>query len=344
MGGCQKTSIIDKYVGILESSRRFDKEQLSRIQYAAESIFNDITKMNHQEKSAVRTADFSTFFCFMWRDIILGLIFLFILCLCGCQYLPDPKYIDTNGELSEEIEGQEGINKHDNSSDSTNGKNDSISVALPPEQVKKERMTIGDGWEETNETNGGVILNGTIVYTILGARAVTNIQDVSMTEKSFLAYDSIIIWYENYQEKSMAYPECVQEDGSLAHGAKLILVDIKVENIDAESAYSERKGYDLDLFRADSILQFCDYGDMSLLPEEGERLYYPYFFDQAATDYSEQMNPFLYKISPGETKIITVGTLVCERYDGTKVNLSDLGVVIKQNAKHLYFDLGLSDE
>ena len=56
------------------------------------------------------------------------------------------------------------------------------------------------------------------------------------------------------------------------------------------------------------------------------------------------MNPFLYKISPGETRIITVGTLVCERYDGTKVKLSDLGVVIKQTAKHIYFDLGLSDE
>ena len=38
-------SIIDKYVGVLESSRRFNEEQLSRIQYAAESIFNDITKI-----------------------------------------------------------------------------------------------------------------------------------------------------------------------------------------------------------------------------------------------------------------------------------------------------------
>lgn len=45
MGGGEKTSIIDKYVGVLESSRRFNQEQLSRIQYAAESIFNDITKI-----------------------------------------------------------------------------------------------------------------------------------------------------------------------------------------------------------------------------------------------------------------------------------------------------------
>ena len=86
-----------------------------------------------------------------------------------------------------------------------------------------------------------------------------------------------------------------------------------------------------------------DYGENSL-EEQGERLYYPYFFDQAVTDYPETMHPFLFKISPGETRTITLGTLVCERRDGTEVNLSDIGIVIKQNTKYLYFDLGLSDE
>ena len=37
--------IIDKYISVLESSRRFNEKQLSRIQYVTESIFNDITKI-----------------------------------------------------------------------------------------------------------------------------------------------------------------------------------------------------------------------------------------------------------------------------------------------------------
>lgn len=286
-----------------------------------------------KKRSAARTADLSGYRNLIRKNLQVIISILCLLCLSGCQFLPEAKVQEgyqIQGESAKETEKTEEEN--------------SVAVALPPDQVSKDKLKIGDSWTSTKDTDPGHILNGTLIYTIIRARTVTNIHEVSMTDNSFLAYDSLIIWYEDNQERSLAYPECIQEDGTFLHGAKLVLVDIKVENIDAESAYAERKGYELDLFRADSILQFCDYGDISVNPEEGERLYYPYFFDQAATDYPDQMNPFLYKISPGETRIITVGTLVCERYDGTKVKLSDLGVVIKQTAKHIYFDLGLSDE
>ena len=272
------------------------------------------------------------------RIILLAICFSYVLYTTGCSYLPQPKNSDVEKSFAEDNQKQE-----DEKQNNSNSNKSSVSVPLPPDQVKKERMSIGDSWEETKETGPSGLLEGKMIYTLISARAVTNLLDVSMTDRSFLEYDSNVIWYENNQEKYSAYPECVEEDGTLIHGAKLILVEIQVKNIDAKSGYAERKGYELDLFKADSILQFCDYGENSL-EEQGERLYYPYFFDQAVTDYPETMHPFLFKISPGETRTITLGTLVCERRDGTEVNLSDIGIVIKQNTKYLYFDLGLSDE
>ena len=291
------------------------------------------------KRSAARWADLSVYSKIIRKNLLMITGILCLLCLCGCQFLPEAKYLGANEEVQDEYQIQGEPAKESEKTEEEN----SVAVALPPDQIRKDKLKIGDSWEATKDTDSA-ILKGTLIYTIIGASTATNIHEVSMTERSFLPYDSEIIWYEDNQERILAYPECIQEDGTLLHGAKLVLVDIKVENIDAESAHAERKGYDLDLFRADSILQFCDYGDKSVNPEEGERLYYPFFFDQASTDYPEQMNPFFYKIPPGETRIITVGTLVCERCDGTKVKLSDLGVVIKQTAKHLYFDLGLSDE
>ena len=219
------------------------------------------------KRSAARWADLSVYSKIIRKNLQMITGILCLLCLCGCQFLPEAKYLGVSEEVQE---GYQTPGDPTTETEETEEQN-SVTVALPPDQVSKDKLTIGDSWQSTKDTDPGHILNGTLIYTVMGAHAVTNIHEVSMTEKSFLAYDSLIIWYEDNQERSLAYPECIQEDGTLMHGAKLVLIDIQVENIDAESAYAERKGYDLDLFRADSILQFCDYGEKGVMPDEDRK-------------------------------------------------------------------------
>ena len=71
---------------------------------------------------------------------------------------------------------------------------------------------------------------------------------------------------------------------------------------------------------------------------DNDRQYYLGYFDQYG---SCEEHSLLYRLEPGETTTVTIGFIICERMDGSQIDLADLRGMIVQNNELQFLDLGL---
>ena len=279
-------------------------------------------------------------------SIMLILVILFSFASCG---------------MEEELQGQKEQFLTIQTSPSETGGNastdeDSSQATLP--QQSTDLM-----FEYSAETAPDQILSGKMQFTISNPRVVTHRDDMPGGDFSEAIAE---IWtngeVKEYVCYSQRFPSFILDDGSFVEGAKLVMVDVTVTNIDAKmrtqkDADENGKGggdyTDPYVFRVDSLLSFTDTEKttdaISVFGGVSSAGNYP----QLNARYFSLLNnceehPFAFRLEPGETMTYTVGIVVGNNKDGSSRDLSTIAVRIA-SAKHIggaesdvyYVSLGL---
>ncbi len=198
-----------------------------------------------------------------------------------------------------------------------------------PESGAIERTGYDYSWTSNGEDDR--IGYGELVYSLKKVKVVDSLADMPGEEDHFLRDFARAVYYENGQETVVSYPDYVLEDGSFDHGIRLVLAEIEVTSHDAEGLDDEHGYSDPYVFRSDAIMFLQDTGD-------NDRQYYLGYFDQYG---SCEEHSLLYRLEPGETTTVTIGFIICERMDGSQIDLADLRGMIVQNNELQFLDLGL---
>ena len=200
---------------------------------------------------------------------------------------------------------------------------------------------INESWEMDSE-NFWWIKSGTMSVECTRVRVIDNIHDLeTVNEHSFCS--CTVFKYENGNQIVWKYPDCFMSDGTFEADGRLILVDLKINNIDAISTKAVRENLeDIYLFHVNFMFEIIDNGELNLMTEEYGETSYPVYFDHGGEFSEEQI--FRYQFPPGETREITIGFLVSGRRDGTTVKLSEVEGIVRGTYKTVTIPFGLKDE
>lgn len=233
-------------------------------------------------------------------------------------------------------------------------------------QTTQSHQTAELKFEYSAETAPHQILSGKMQFTVSNPRVVTHRKDMPGGDFSEAIAE---IWMngevKEYVCYSQRFPSFILDDGSFVEGAKLVMVDVTVTNIDAKmrtqkDADENGKGggdyTDPYVFRVDSLLGFADTKEttdaISAFGGVSSTGNYP----QLNACYFSLLNEceehsFAFRLVPGETMTYTVGIVVGNNQDGSERDLSAI-VVRVASAKHIggtessvyYVSLGLGGE
>lgn len=174
-------------------------------------------------------------------------------------------------------------------------------------------LELGESFEESFGTDGR------LVYTVKSASVSQSAEDGCFVEDAHVTVDGV----------SYINPDFITSDG-LISGASLVLLELEVQNVDADNAGMYDEPY---VFRADSIVTLADLSKKS----RG-----PYSYIDAA--YFSLLNgrsehSMAYELKPGESITFTLGFLV-----GSDHSLSDLCACDSSgNADSNFVRLGLTE-
>lgn len=165
---------------------------------------------------------------------------------------------------------------------------------------------------------------------------------------------------EMFMEKSFFFHEGYENAEHYAQGARIVLVELELTNIDAEGyAYdgtiSMSCGWFKDpyVFYPDSAINLADLAvthgeDENLDYDEYISLYFSERYAYMPEDDPDTMGvePSAIRIAPGETKTYTLGFPIGGR-DGKPIDMTMLRAVVAADSNHLtglFIDLELEDE
>ena len=184
------------------------------------------------------------------------------------------------------------------------------------------------------EFDGYGIATGKLEVTLTDARAVTHADGIP-TEGGFYPYDWYLYMGEGWTQQYRKFEEFIQEDGSFAEGVFLILVDITIENHDAEIYEGHAKSYgDRYLFHPEWYLKLTEM--------KYDRKWSFRYSSRYGMAHEEES--LCIHLEPGESVDLTIGYLVGDNWDGSTRDLSNLALgIYKDNAFIAKFPLGLSN-
>lgn len=287
---------------------------------------------------------------------VLSFVCIFILILSGCYHDPYAQRSEIQELQQQSKLTEEG---HKDISQAQSKDSYSSSTFYDDSQVKEEYSFIpeaekthvmgdeGLSWEDFHTG----FISGTLIYTFNKAWIVDNAKDIPGGADNLNCFDgknATIQFYNNNLQTNDYYPNFVLQDGSFDHGAKLVLLSVTVENIDAISDDAVRHGWDPFLFRASLICKLRDPSDYdrNMPPEQREygegpygRIYDLNFFAESG-DIDE--HPFFYYLPPGESRDLTLGYFICaHQFDQNPVNIKDLIGIDRGLEKTVEINLGL---
>lgn len=175
-------------------------------------------------------------------------------------------------------------------------------------------LSLGDSFEED------LGVNGRLEYTIKAARlGEMPVGAGGFLEDSHVTMDGV----------SYVYPDFLTND-ALVSGARLVLLDIEVLNVDADNAGRYEEPY---VFRADSIVTLADRSDKA---GAGGYAYIDAGYFSLLGGCAE--HDMAYELKPGESVAFTLGFLV-----GSGRQLKDLyACTASGSADAAFVELGLS--
>ena len=153
--------------------------------------------------------------------------------------------------------------------------------------------------------NGWIV--GTMLHTITGVCIVRDTAQLVENEKAFLEYDVVASAIENGDVIFLTYPDFIREDGTFTEGTEMLLVTVRLENIDAERKTS------VDPPSAPKDDKFAFYEDafmgFTVLDSEGKRCDYPWDYYDYGGEYPGEDSRYFH-LEPGEVKEFTVGIML----------------------------------
>ena len=189
-------------------------------------------------------------------------------------------------------------------------------------------LTTSDKVEFEESAKSGHLARGRLVHTIKSVRIITNAKDIPTTG-GFDDYRPACTYDENGNETVWHYPEFVKNNGDFVEHVRLVILDIVVTSDNAENwtindldENGNPKGHYADpyVFRIDGKYSLSD-----TTAAKHNRFWTPDFF--SALNYAEE-HPFAYRLLPGESVSFSVGFLVGNDYDGSKIPISTLFIRI----------------
>ena len=187
---------------------------------------------------------------------------------------------------------------------------DSIVDSMYRKQNRRIYSEIGYSWKI--DENNPIIVSGTMELTLQKAWTVNNINEASgSTDSIYDTYAELHVFNEQGQIiDTVRYPDFIMEDGSFIAGGQLVLLEITVHNIDAESEIARVCGYSSPyMFLADTLIQMI-YGEDEI---------HVFFFKEART-YPD--DPMVFQVNPGKEETICIGYLLSGSAEGGYRDLS----------------------
>jgi len=216
----------------------------------------------------------------------------------------------------------------------------------PSEETKTNEIDTGLVFEITPDLDC-TMKSGKLILTVSNARVVNNASEIEYLDG---LYDSVVPVYDQdgehiYKYNSERWPSFVGENGDFVDGVHLILIDVKVQSIDAhmrtiydadENGLNAGKYEDPYVLRSDHLVSLADLSgkisntDAAYVFSSGVghgsfKTWYEAYFSKSG-DRSE--HPAAYYLMPGETVEYTIGYLIGNNSDGTARDLDNLYLTI----------------
>ena len=170
-------------------------------------------------------------------------------------------------------------------------------------KIEIPEYAVGD----TIEIKDNVTINGAMFYTVTEVRVVYDTSQLVENEKAFLEYDVSAMAMDNGEIIQLVYPDFIREDGTFTEGTSMLLVTVRLENIDAkrntETDPPLAPTDDIYAFKADSFMTF------NVFNSEQKPAPYPWDYYDYAGEYEAEDSRYFH-LEPGETKEYTVGIML----------------------------------
>lgn len=217
------------------------------------------------------------------------------------------------------------------------GETSSFTRFVPEEGERVENVydgfyELGDTIELYNDQ-----MDGLLTLTILDCRILTE-DEKELDSKKFQGVDGQPVWawtYEDGTQQRYVYPQFVQDDGSFLDGISLLMVRVRVENVDAQASEHAASSYGGQYnFNARTL--------MRMLSSKWMRASYasPWYRIEQHPAYFSEMNgvfseseadhAWIYTLEPGETTEFVLGFYLSDRYARGEEELSEIRFVIHQ--------------
>lgn len=186
---------------------------------------------------------------------------------------------------------------------------------LPSEQIPviDSGETVVGKTGVTGTFTGYGVEKGSLIYKVLNTQVITGAIDID--DNCINARSGIVL-----NGQMLDYPDMLSEDKkSLIDGCSLILVEVEVENIDAQNSVDEEKMY---IFSGGGLL-FLVSNPEHVQTDHGNYINISYFSDCGKLDGE---NPLDFELKPGEKKTFKVGFFIGDTFIGEShpIKLSDL--------------------
>ena len=170
-------------------------------------------------------------------------------------------------------------------------------------KIEIPEYAVGD----TIEIKDNGTINGAKFSTVTEVRVVYDTSQLVENEKAFQEYDVVGTAMDNGEIIYLTYPDFIRKDGTFTEGTSMLLVTVRLENIDAkrntETDPPLAPTDDIYAFKADSFMTF------NVFNSEQKPAPYPWDYYDYAGEYEAEDSRYFH-LEPGESKEYTVGIML----------------------------------
>ncbi len=251
------------------------------------------------------------------------------------EYLAQQSSEKENENLNTAKESEMESNANESAEESVEtSETNSFTRFIPDKDERYEQEY--DGFYELGDTIELQIDNGegTIKLTVTECQVITKDEE-GLDPKKFQKIDGQPAWaatYEDGTKQRYVYPQFVQEDGSFLDGISILMVSVKVENIDAHGDEHKTKVYGGEYnFSAKSLFQMVS---SKWHRPTYDSLWYriqqePCYFSEMNGVFSDSKgdHAWIFTLEPGESTEFVLGFYLSDERARGEEKLSEIRLV-----------------
>ena len=250
------------------------------------------------------------------------------------EYLAQQSGIEKNQTEEEKVNKE---SEYENEANTESSESSSFSRFVPKENERYEYEY--DGFYELGDTIElqKASTEGTLKLTVLECRIVTRDEE-GLDPKKFQKVDGQPVWaatYEDGTKQRYVYPQFVREDGSFLDGISVLLVRVRVENVNARlndrRIVSAGGEYNFD---ASTLLQMVS---SKWYRPTYDSLWYrvqqePCFFSEMNGVFSDSEgdHAWIFTLEPGESTEFVLGFYLSDEHARGEEELSEIRLMTSE--------------